>query len=60
MQQIQVKKNTLSIEVFIEEVDISQIPDTELTLIASDLELEIFAMVEKKHKRKKYKNKNAT
>ena len=57
MQQVQIKNNSLNLAVFIEKIDFSSIPNTEMSLIASDLEMEIFAMVEKRNKRKKQKNK---
>lgn len=58
MQQVQIKNNTLNLAVFIDKIDFLKIPNAELSLIASDLELEIFAMVEKRNKRKKQKDKN--
>lgn len=57
MQEVQIKDNSLNIAIFLESKPIfSNIPESSLNLLMQDLEKDISNCVEKREKRKKYKN----
>lgn len=56
MKEIKLKNNTLNLKVFIDDFpNLCLIPDSELDLLITDLELEVSAYFEKKIKRKNKK-----
>lgn len=54
MQEIEVKDCLGLIKVFIDEIDMSLIPDAELNLLAQDLEEDIFEIIKAKKKKHSY------
>jgi len=53
MQELKIKKNNLDLKIFIDDFpDFSLIPNSDLNLLISDLELEISSCIEKKNNKK--------